>query len=664
MRFSSIEIHNYRQYKDLDLVFPKGSHDIQLIVGDNGTGKTNLLNAFTWCLYGEEPHLGGAGRSSNKDDEPRLNKVAIADCLARGANKESVSVLLVIDDDNATVKVHRNVSFSVNGLTKVLERTPTQSFVVTVIGKDGRSRALEGEIADAYLNRLLPRQIKEYFFFDGEQLNNYFSEARAQSGVLSSAVKSISKIDSLTRMRERTQAAAKKLMSSARKDSPDLASLVTKIADLEKKKTQYQGKQKKFEAEAADARKKVDELSGKLRDLPDIAKLEKKRDSLSEKKQRSEKDLNNARERYCVFARRRYVDFAFYEAAKDAVAAIEQMEHSNLLPPAIDRNLLESMLKHHRCEVCKRELSEKEEDEIKALLDLYQVGTETSNLLTNMRGELRNLIRRVESYPKDRDSVLSQLDSAEQNLEDTSREWQQVDEEIRTCPNSDGVKLWAEQRSQFEKAYSNAVSEAGVWKGRVEQVDNVIDKIKREYDQAKVKKGLNDEFQLAGDFGLRAAEILSSVEEEVIDETRRLMQEQTESVFKGLVWKDSKCDHIDLDDKYQLSLYDVYGYSCANTCSAAERALLALSFTLSMHNVSGFDSPLFIDTPIARASGENRANFARTLADVSKGKQLILTFTPDEYSESIAKVFDPIVASSYRLALDDDERQVSVQGGF
>lgn len=73
----------------------------------------------------------------------------------------------------------------------------------------------------------------------------------------------------------------------------------------------------------------------------------------------------------------------------------------------------------------------------------------------------------------------------------------------------------------------------------------------------------------------------------------------------------SKCERIELSDGYRLSLYDCAGYSCAGTCSAAERALLALSFTLAMHEVSGFESPLFIDTPIARASGENRANFAR-----------------------------------------------------
>ncbi len=77
-----------------------------------------------------------------------------------------------------------------------------------------------------------------------------------------------------------------------------------------------------------------------------------------------------------------------------------------------------------------------------------------------------------------------------------------------------------------------------------------------------------------------------------------------------------------------------------------------------MHEVSGFDSPLFIDTPIARASGENRENFARTLVEVSRRKQLILAFTPDEYSESISNEFDSAAATFIRLRLDASESHV------
>ena len=60
MRIESIEIKNFRQYRDEKGSFPKkvGSKDIHIIIGEKGEGKTNILNALTWCLYGEELHLG------------------------------------------------------------------------------------------------------------------------------------------------------------------------------------------------------------------------------------------------------------------------------------------------------------------------------------------------------------------------------------------------------------------------------------------------------------------------------------------------------------------------------------------------------------------------------------------------------------------------------
>ena len=56
MRLESVKIHNYRLYHDFEIEFPRREKDVQIIVGDNGVGKTTFLNAINWCLYGDEPH--------------------------------------------------------------------------------------------------------------------------------------------------------------------------------------------------------------------------------------------------------------------------------------------------------------------------------------------------------------------------------------------------------------------------------------------------------------------------------------------------------------------------------------------------------------------------------------------------------------------------------
>lgn len=59
MRIKSIEIKNLRQLKDVMIRFDKDNdeNDLHVILAENGVGKTNILNAITWCLYNKEMHL-------------------------------------------------------------------------------------------------------------------------------------------------------------------------------------------------------------------------------------------------------------------------------------------------------------------------------------------------------------------------------------------------------------------------------------------------------------------------------------------------------------------------------------------------------------------------------------------------------------------------------
>lgn len=210
------------------------------------------------------------------------------------------------------------------------------------------------------------------------------------------------------------------------------------------------------------------------------------------------------------------------------------------------------------------------------------------------------------------------------------------------------------ERTEHEILVKNNLRKIGVYE---EQYNKKIDDSKQA--EEKLNKAINQKeeckkIKVLLEAAYKAKKIVKEIEQEMMSEVRENIRIETMTIFKSLIWKRNTYDHIELDDSYKIDLIHVDGYKCVGSCSAAERALLALSYTLALQNVSGFNSMLFIDTPVSRVSDINRCNFANVLRDVSKNKQVIMTFAPSEYSEEIRNVFEPIASTSVKLATTDE----------
>lgn len=101
-------------------------------------------------------------------------------------------------------------------------------------------------------------------------------------------------------------------------------------------------------------------------------------------------------------------------------------------------------------------------------------------------------------------------------------------------------------------------------------------------------------------------------------------------------------------------MYDKNHNEMTGSLSATEKMALAYAFTLAIHKTSGKNCPLVIDSPLGRVSDDNRENMAKALLDVSRDKQIIMLFTPDEYSSSVQKLYQSS-ANVRELKLSSDE---------
>ena len=120
MKIISIQLCNFRQFYGLTpiLYFGNASRNTTIIHGNNGSGKTTILNAFTWVLY--EEFTGGFNQPKSL-----INKRAIQE-LQTGESLECF-VEIVFEHDYKTYQLKRKCC-AYRRSRKSLEINPPQLF--------------------------------------------------------------------------------------------------------------------------------------------------------------------------------------------------------------------------------------------------------------------------------------------------------------------------------------------------------------------------------------------------------------------------------------------------------------------------------------------------------------------------------------------------------
>lgn len=651
MRFTGLEIKNFRQYQSVSFSFPKTTGcDLHIILADNGVGKTNILNAITWCLYEDEPHLGDESRSL-----PRINLKAKNEALQRGERSEWVCVKISAEDEDNIIQFTRKMKVQLDSDFE------WKSELTVTVNRSGDAKIYEGEEAAACVEKYMPKKIRQYFYFDGEQLDSYFISD--ESTKIKETIHAISQVDVVSRVRGRLSRIIQSKQSEAGRKVPRISELNNELQSIQKEIQDISRDIAELERQIAISQTVIKTNTERLSGQENLPELEVRYQALTQKRTGLEQERGACLEELFAFVREMKVALSMYGCAKSTLRLIAEKEAQNALPPNIDRQLLRKVLsdEHGCCLLCNHPLDQSSRSHIEELLDKIQVSSEASNLLMSIRSELDRIVEAAESYPEKKKRILGQYRSICDDLKECEQNLQAIDDELSKFEDKQQVIRWHTQRKSHETLLETNKGKKVVCEYQLENArkrqQEVESSLKKELEKEQACRRLKQLINFAD----RARQVIAEIESEMMAEVRSRMEQRTMDYFAHLIWKQGVYDHITLNDRYQLDLIHRDGYPCVGSCSAAERSLLALSFTLALHEVSGFQSLLFIDTPVSRITGQNRANFAAVLQQVSKSKQLIMAFTPDEYSESIRTVFAPAASSSVHLSMNGDNDITTVE---
>ncbi len=136
------------------------------------------------------------------------------------------------------------------------------------------------------------------------------------------------------------------------------------------------------------------------------------------------------------------------------------------------------------------------------------------------------------------------------------------------------------------------------------------------------------------------------------DEKRQNIEDETNAIFKQLVWKESHFQDVRLDKNFNLEVIDRYDTPARPDLSAGERQVLSLSFITAMSRISDGEAPLVMDTPFGRLSSQHRNNITEHLPDLSN--QIVLFVTDEELRDQARQNLEAHIGTEYRLEFDHD----------
>lgn len=654
-----IEFKNFRQYGTGIIRFSSNSNSkLSVLVAKNGTGKTTLLNSITWCLYEKEQQLG--------DKKSALPVISTAE-LEDAAEGEiiPVYVAVTIHDGNQVIEFKRSQSFKKgfdnNGNSMGISSASMFIVSTTVDGQFENTLVEDGTDAEIKVKKYFDPAIYDFYFFDGEQLREFFAPEKTTH--IKGSIYNIAQVTLLQTALDHVEKMRNEKMRELGKNSPDMEKLIDSQSDIIKQRdlaleTIESSKQVKDKAEA-----RVDQIDELLRGYTPVKKLQDERINIESKLKEFDLERKEITSDRADFIRKYLVLLKLYPRIKKTFQFIEDKEAAGDLPPVIDRNQIKLVLANldEPCPLCANpHIGETGRQHLENLLAQISVSSKTSNYLKEIKSSLEYYLEEIQKYQSRKNELLQKERDLEERIKESESRLKVINSTLANFTNSEdtvNVAKVEEERRKQRGLISSMDQAIGTSKTNIEGFRQQIEDLQRQIDEAQKKLGIKNDLKQQIAVLDKIADIFRDIKNHITTNMRKEIQATTWNIFDSMIWKHNTFGKIIIGDNYDVSVYNREGAVMTGSLSATEQMALAYAFTLAIHQASGKNCPLVIDSPLGRVSDENRENMAKALLEISREKQIIMLFTPDEYSETVRIMYDSI-ADVRTLQLSLDEKYV------
>lgn len=644
MRLNRASIENFKLLEDVVLDFSTDpARPLTVIRAENGSGKTSLLYALLWGIFG----MNGLPK------EARSLRLTSSACPSGQPVEVSVRIEFDHLDDNGQTTRYRLIR-SITETPTVNDKVdrPTEARLrlnrLTSAGED------EVNSPESLLAKLLPLHLREVFFTDGDAVQTFITRESSQQAQdkVHRAIRSLLGLDAMRTAAEDLEAVARKMSSEAMKaGGRDTSALQKNCDDTDSELAHCRADHATYLERLGnmmdEKTRKDRELSG-LRgngDLDDInAQLDRARGSAVG----LESARTNILTRMRNLVRSDACSWAFLDAPLTrAIDRLNELADRNVIP-GTSVEVLTDRLELGVC-ICGEQLGTGSDHRrhVEELRDGQRTVSENSAKLTSLFHQARAW-QAEESARRDQDddfhaqrrAVLADYTQNRDLLSQANREIALL-EERRAAIDETRVQELTSAIAKIDKQNAELNQKLGELGGRIDQLAERREEQGKQLNIAEKAVKINDELILrrdvARDLQSLAAKTLSTLEHDYV----LRVSDRMNTLFMQIVGSDPDFDAgvftgVHIDDRFNI-VVDTHGGRRLDTdfeLNGASQRALTLSFIWALMEVSGTSAPRIIDTPLGMVAGGVKTRMVDTvttpMGESGTDFQVVLLLTRSE----------------------------------
>lgn len=643
MRLRQIRLHNFRPYfGDVAITFPEHpTSDFYLVHGQNGYGKTSLLLAVQWALYGEGrvrevfEHLNTRARSEDG-------------CVA---------VELLFEHAGEDYHLRREAK-----ATEVPVQAPRHMKRSDLTLYRNGVPVSPADTAQDRIDSMLPRDASQFFLFDAEKNNRYSaSHLTDETRVAIELVLGMRPVQNARDDADALRTEIQRRRNEELKKNRAHQALVSEVERLQEELTKLQQTHAELSERIRDQSQRLREYRTELDRLSEVQSLAAERDRLKSHIDEIKRERNAVIEDLQKEARGLYLRilqpkvaaayeecFAQYEAVRERESAARQRE-------AIGE-YLSRLLEQGRC-LCGRALAGNHKAAIELELARFShpdaSPSENGPSSTELAAQLEAL-RRARSKAETAAQRFEELEirkiDLDEQLSGLETKLTQVESQIKAI-DLDQANTLRELIEQLELELTLSTREQGGLTERIEAKQKELAAKEREVrrlsDVGTIVEALEAQIELLE----RARLAFDALLERSAKTRRDKITERANEFFRKVTNKQYGFDSMFLAEDFTFGIRAVDGSRPdMDNISEGEKQVVAFCFVMGLNRYARTQAPLMIDTPMARLDKIHRRNMANALRDI--GQQAILFVTDMDLEAGVGEIFAEFVEREFAIVHD------------